>query len=78
MQWANVDLYFDPNDMWQEWRELFLSCVNKLAPLKLKRVRKKRCPWITADLLCKTTRDFLKNKAISSNDPVTWDQYKRA
>ena len=37
-QWANVDLYFGPKDMWQEsWKELFLSC----APLKLKRVHYK-------------------------------------
>lgn len=41
-QWANVDLYFGPKDMWQEsWKELFLSCVNKHAPLKLKRVHYK-------------------------------------
>lgn len=75
-QWANVDLYFGPNGMWQEWKELFLSCVNKHAPLKFKRVRKKRSPWISGDLLCKTRRrDFLKNIAISSNDLVTWDKY---
>ena len=76
--WANVHLYFNPDEMWREWREFFLSSVNKHAPLKLKRVRKKRCPWITGDLLCVTRRrDFLK-KAISSNDSVTWNQYKRA
>lgn len=39
--WANVDLYSDPNDMWREWKEMFLGCVDKHAPLKLKRVRKK-------------------------------------
>ena len=71
-QWANADLYFGPNDIWQEWKELFLNCVNKHAPLKLKRVRKKQCPRITGDLLCKTRRrDFLKRNAISSNDSVT-------
>ena len=35
---------FWPNDMRQE---LFLSCVNKHAQLKLKSVRNKRSPWIT-------------------------------
>ena len=46
LSWANVDLYSDPNDMWREWKEMFLGCVDKHAPLKLKRVRKKRSPLI--------------------------------
>ena len=58
---------------------MFLSCVDKHTPLKSKRVRNKRCTRITDDLLCKTRRrDFLKKKAISSNDSAAWDQYKRA
>ena len=79
LPWANVDLYSDPNDMWREWKEMFLGCVDKHAPLKLKRIRKKRSPWITRELLCKIRkRDFLKKKAISSNNSATWDQFKRA
>ena len=59
--------------------KMFLTCVDKHATLTLKRVRKKRCPWITGDILCKTRRrDFLKKKAVSSNDSAAWDQYKRA
>ena len=69
MPWANVDVHSDPNDMRREWKEMFLSCVDKHAPLKPKRVRKMQCPWITGELRCKTSRrDFLRNKAISSND----------
>ena len=78
MPWANVDAHSDPNDMWREWKEMFLSCVDKHEPVKSKRVRNKRCPWITGDLLCKTRRDFLKRKAIFSNDSAAWDQYKWA
>ena len=79
LPWANVDLYSNPNDMWREWKEMFLGCVDKHAPLKLKRIRKKRSPWITRELLCKIRkRDFLKKKAISSNNSATWDQFKRA
>ena len=74
LPWANVDLYSDPNDMWREWKEMFLGCVDKHAPLKLKRIRKKRSPWITRELLCKIRkRDFLKKKAISSNNSATRD-----
>ena len=79
MPWDNVGLYSDLNDVWREWKKMFLTCLGKRAPLKLKRVRKKRCPWSTCDVLCKTRRrDFLKKKAVSSNDSVAWDQYKRA
>ena len=79
LSWANVDLCSDPNDMWLEWKEMFLGCVDKHAPLKLKRIRKKRSPWIASELLCKIRkRDFLKKKAISSNNSATWDQFKRA
>ena len=35
MPWAKVDLYFDPDDMRREWKELFLSYVTKHKPLKL-------------------------------------------
>ena len=55
-----------------------LSWADKHAPLKSKRVRQKRCPWITGDLHCKTRRDFLKNQEMSSSDSTAWDQYKRA
>ena len=58
---------------------MFLGCVDKHAPLKSKRIRKKRSPWITRELLSKIRkRDFLKKKAISSNNPAIWDQFKCA
>ena len=30
LSWANVDLYSDPNNMWREWKDMFLGCVDKL------------------------------------------------
>ncbi|CAH3196695.1 unnamed protein product, partial [Porites evermanni] len=47
LPWANVDLYSDPNEMWHVWKEMFLGCFDKHAPLKSERIRKKRSPWIT-------------------------------
>ena len=58
---------------------MFLGCVDKHAPLKLKRIRKKRSPWISKELLCKIRkRDLIKKKAISSKNSATWDQCKPA
>ena len=42
MPWSNVDFCSDPNDMWQEWKQMFVSCIDKHAPRKLKRSSKKR------------------------------------
>ena len=36
MPWSNVDLCSDPNDMWHEWKQMFVSCMDKHAPRKLK------------------------------------------
>ena len=36
MPWKNVSSHFDANDMWQEWKNLFFSCMNKHAPLESK------------------------------------------
>ena len=79
MPWSNVDLCSDPNDMWDEWKQIFVSCMDKYAPRKLKRISKKRAPWITKGLLHKMhSRDLIKKKAISSNDHDMWEQFKCA
>ena len=79
MPWSNVDLCSDPNDMWHEWKQMFVSCMDKHAPRKLKRISKKRAPWITKGLLNKIhKRDLIKKKAISSNDHEMWEQFKCA
>ena len=79
MPWSNVDLCSDPNDMWHEWRQMFVSCMDKHAPRKLKRISEKRVPWITKGLLNKMhRRDLIKKKAISSNDNDMWEQFKCA
>ena len=58
---------------------MFLGCVDTHAPLKLKRICKKQCPWITSELLCKIRkRELLKKKVNLSNYLATWDQFKLA
>ena len=58
---------------------MFVSCMDKHAPRKLKRIGKKRAPWITKGLLNRIhRRDLIKKKAISSNDHDMWEQFKCA
>ena len=75
------------NDMYNEkWEFLdsgldpcqIFKIVDKHAPIRTKRVRSKSCPWITAGLKERMhNRDTLKIKAIKSNDPHDWADFKR-
>ena len=79
MPWNDISLHSNPDDMWNVWRKQFITCVDKHAPLKRKRIRNKKSPWITRELLSKMhKRDYLKKKAASTNDQAMWEQYKHA
>ena len=63
--------------MWAKWKNMLINCIDKHAPLRLKRVGKKKSPWITSQL--KQTmrkRDFLKKIAIQTGVTLIWQQYK--
>ena len=62
----------DPNEMWLQWKCLFLSLVNKHVPLRTMRVRmrsglKKRM----------TDRDILEIKASKPNDSGDWKLFAK-
>ena len=42
LPWDNVKKLGDVNDQWQLWKNMFLSVVDKHAPLKRKRIRIKK------------------------------------
>ena len=56
---------------------IFSDICSKHAPLKKKRVRKKKAHWLTNDvvtLMCE--RDSLKKKAIKSGDSEDWSRFR--
>ena len=68
--WDSIKQLYDPNDMWKRWKELFLNVCEKHAPIKTKRTRDSKSPWITAILKKRMNfRDRLKRKAIKTKDP---------
>ena len=76
--WNCIVSHSDPNKMWDAWRNLMMSAIDKHAPLKKKRVGKKKSPWITCDFLHKMRiRDSLKKKAPLTSDQEVRNQYKR-
>ena len=65
--------------MWELWKNQFVQCVDKHAPLKTKRVGAKRSPWINNELVSlMRKRDYLKKKATKDKSSEAWDQFKQA
>ena len=68
----------NPNEMWIKWKAMFLEVCDKHAPMRTRRTRASKSPWINSDL--KRTmyhRDRLKLKAIKSNLQQDWVNYKK-
>ena len=40
----------NPNVLWADWKAKFLTIVNSHAPIKTKRVRSHKVPWVTSEL----------------------------
>ena len=56
---------------------MLINSIDKHAPLRLKRVGKKKSPWVTSQFKQKMRkRDFLKKKTIQTGDTLIWQQYK--
>lgn len=73
-----MDSGLDFNQMWTEWKTIFLQIVDKHAPVHIKHVRSKSCLWITAGLKERMhNRNTLKIKASNLNDPHKWANFKR-
>ena len=76
--WNVLNNFQDPNDLWREWKIKFLNVVNTHTPLRTKRVRSKRSPWISSELKKSMhERDIMKLKEIRSKNPQDWGKFKR-
>ena len=76
--WNYINQYENPNDMWHAWKATFNSVADKHAPIRAKRVKAIKSPWITSLLKDKMhRRDVLKIKAIRSNDTQDWLSFKK-
>ena len=45
--WDDLKQFHDPNYMCIKWKDLFLTVCDRHAPLKTKRTRDSKSPWIT-------------------------------
>ena len=76
--WDDINNYDNPNEMWRVWKNIFYNVVDRHAPLRSKRVRASKSPWVTKRLKqLMHQRDSLKLKAIRSNDPNVRLDFKK-
>ena len=79
IDWNRFTTHNNPNELWDFWIHLLASVIDKHAPFRTKRVKNKRSPWITNEIMREIhKRDFLKKNAASTNDPLIWKQFKDA
>ena len=80
LPWSELDDKQNIDEMWECWKSLFVQVLDKHAPLKTKRVRKRgSVPWINKEVRTKLfERDFLKRKAIKTNEKSDWNKCKRS
>ena len=63
--------------VWQSWKTEFLKHCNNHPPFVERRLKSRSNPWMTPNIVKSMyRRDFLHKKAVMSNDPFAWEQYK--
>ncbi|CAB3993279.1 Hypothetical predicted protein [Paramuricea clavata] len=63
---------------WENFKHIFLSAVDKYAPLIRKKIRGRPCPWLRNETKREMAeRDWLLKKARKSNAENDWSKYKR-
>ena len=77
MPWENC-LRLDFNTGWNLFKQYLISCIDKHAPLKEKKVRGNSNPWLTQDIRqLMNTRDYHDRKYKQTKSDVHWEAYQR-
>lgn len=78
MPWSSINTCESPEDMVDIWQRLFTTVADVHAPVRIRRVRNKRSPWLSTyirELIVK--RNKLKKQAILNNSPESWIEFKK-
>ena len=68
----------DPNTALQEWNKIFLLIADINAPVRSRKVRSDRQPWMTDEIKkLSFHRDYLKKKAVMLNSSAFHSSYKK-
>ena len=67
----------DINNTWNRWKAMFEKVCSRHAPLKTIKVKDRKNPWITTDIITAIyERDYLHKKAVKEKNYQLWDIYK--
>ena len=78
LPWVELDSKQNVDQMWESWKTLFLKVLDKHAPKRSKRIRKKgNVPWFNRTVKNKLfQRDRFKRVAIKTNNENDWKLYR--
>lgn len=77
--WQVMHTYDDIDDKWSYWRDLFLSVVDRHAPLVKVRIRKREqdADWIDSELRAlMQARNYHRKKHRKTHNQEDWDKFK--
>ena len=78
LPWIELDSKQNVDQMWESWKTLFLKVLDKHAPKRSKRIRKKgNVLWFNKTVKNKLfQRDHFKRVAIKTNNENDWKLYR--
>jgi hypothetical protein len=50
-EWDTIYYSQDANEMWHIWKNMLMESIDKHAPLRSRRTRNRKSPWITNELI---------------------------
>ena len=78
INWSDIHSLANLNDMWSAWFTKFSTLLDIHAPIKKKRLRCNKSPWINSSLISKLReRDSLKKRFDKNPNDVIWSKYKK-
>ena len=76
--WDIIESIDNPIRAWEVWKHSFLAVANLHAPVKKKRVKNSKAPWLTPEIKqLMWERDRTKRIATVTNDQLKWAEYRR-
>ena len=75
--WPVMDIFDDIGDKWIDWKDLFLSIVDRHAPLMKGRAKKDKCEWLDGDIKSlMRSRKYYRRKFQKSRSQEVWERYR--
>ena len=76
--WDLIEELDNPIRAWELWKQSFLAVANFHAPIKKRRVRNCKAPWLTHEIRqLMQERDRIKRIATVTRDQLKWAEYRR-